>query len=262
MSALELRLVVGSDERDVAADQLWLLGAVAVAETANGLAAGFASDEEARDAARELAAGWAVELRIDDGAWRDAWRDGFEPVRVGPVVVHLPDRPPAHGAGDVAVVIEPGPTFGSGAHPTTRLALAAVVAHAGPGVTVLDVGSGSGVLAVAAARLGAGPVRAVDTDPDARVATAANARANGVTVAVHEAIPAGQHDLVVANLGGARIVTELAPALAAALARGGHLVVSGLLHGVNAVPPEALAGLVEVRRAHLDGWYALHLTRP
>ena len=108
--------------------------------------------------------------------WEDAWRGFHHPVRVGPLWV----GPPWAQAEEVAVVIDPGRAFGTGGHGSTRAALGLLVGlEPGP---VLDLGCGSGVLAVAAARLGFGPVHAFDADPMAVEATAENAARNGVAV--------------------------------------------------------------------------------
>ena len=146
------------------------------------------------------------------------------PVRVGrlhvrPSWLEPHDDPPA--AGERCVLLDPSRAFGSGSHPSTVACLAAVDRWVGAGTSVLDVGCGSGVLAVAAAALGVSPVVAVDVDPGAVAATAANATANGVVVDARvgsaDAVE-GRFDLVLANIGAATIV-ELAPALGERLER-------------------------------------------
>jgi ribosomal protein L11 methyltransferase len=113
--------------------------------------------------------------------WEDAWRAFHRPVRVGPLWV----GPPWAAAEEIAVVIDPGRAFGTGGHGSTRAALGLLVGLE-PGA-VLDLGCGSGVLAVAAARLGFGPVHAFDVDPMAVEATAENAARNEVAVTVASA---------------------------------------------------------------------------
>ena len=254
---------VDVDDADLAALALWDAGAVAVAEERGALVAGFADDDAVRLASTRLGAAWPVRVVEVGEAWRDAWRAHAGPVRVGPLVVRPvgvahDDRRP----GDVVVDLEPGRVFGDGAHPTTRMALAEVVARVAPGGSVLDVGCGSGVLAVAAARLGAGRVVAVDVDPDAVAVTLANAARNGVAVEVSctpvAEVP-GRFDLVVANLGGAAVVADLAPALAARTA--GVLVVGGLLAGGEERAVPDVAGLRAVARREEDGWRTLVLER-
>jgi ribosomal protein L11 methyltransferase len=145
----------------------------------------------------------------------------------------------------VEVVIDPGMAFGTGSHGTTALCLAALsdLLAGRPGATVLDVGTGSGLLAIAARKLGAARVAANDVDPKAVEVARENAAANGVELEIVEAplpgIP-GTFDVVVANIL-ANTLVELAPELAAKLAPGGVLLLSGLLH-----PQED-----EVRRAYV-----------
>ena len=131
-------------------------------------------------------------LRADGGAgieavvdgWQDGWHEHARVVRVGrrivvrPAWIEHPDGDADRSTGDVVLVIEPGRTFGFGAHPTTQLVLAMMEDRTSPGARVLDLGCGSGVLSVAAARLGASRVMAIEQE--AIAVTAANARGNGV----------------------------------------------------------------------------------
>jgi ribosomal protein L11 methyltransferase len=114
---------------------------------------------------------------VEEG-WEDRWRAFHRPVRVGPLWVGPPWEEPDADA--IAVVIDPGRAFGTGSHGTTRLCLELLLDQ--PRGSLLDVGCGSGVLAIAASKLGFDPVRAVDLDPQAIEATAQNAEANGVVV--------------------------------------------------------------------------------
>jgi ribosomal protein L11 methyltransferase len=141
----------------------------------------------------------AMASTVEPG-WGDSWREFHQPVEVGGLWIGPPwlDPPP----GTPAVVIDPGRAFGTGAHPTTRLCVE-FLAGLAPG-SLLDVGCGSGVLAIAAVRLGHGPVVAVDDDPVAVEVTRANATANGVPVearlldATGSPLPAA--DVAVANV--------------------------------------------------------------
>jgi ribosomal protein L11 methyltransferase len=144
--------------------------------------------EEERDGDDVVLAGYADEApapgldrQTVEPGWEDAWRAFHRPVRVGPLWIGPPWFPPE----DVAVVIDPGRAFGTGAHGSTRAALELLAElDRSP---ALDLGCGSGVLSVAAIRLGFGPIQAFDVDPLAVGATAENAARNGVAVAVAQA---------------------------------------------------------------------------
>ena len=262
-------LTVPRDDVEVAADALWAAGAAAVEERAGPTSS--AATLVADVAPTALRRGWTVEHDdVDDGL--DAWREHARAWTAGPFVVRPPWVSSERQSGDAAgrdLVIDPGHTFGSGSHPTTRLALEALAAVVGPGAAVLDVGCGSGVLAVAAARLGAGRVDAVDVDPAAREATAANASANAVAVRVLtvERITgsedvAGPYDVVVANIGAA-VLCELAAPLAGVAPT---YVLTGFLatqaDGV-AGAYAATAGCAEAARTEdEEGWVALVLRAP
>jgi ribosomal protein L11 methyltransferase len=178
-----------------------------------------------------------------DGGWDDKWRAFHRPARVGRLWVGPPwERPPA----DVlAVVIDPGRAFGTGSHPTTRLCLAALQAIERQ--PLLDIGCGSGVLAIAAALLGFAPVTAVDVEQPSIAATLENAVANGVTVRAQLVAP--DERLPSAPLGVANISLDAVEAL------GRHtdaatLVTSGYL----AAERPRVAGYEPLRRSTLDGW--------
>jgi ribosomal protein L11 methyltransferase len=179
--------------------------------------------------------------------WADRWRAFHHPVRVGPLWVGPPWDEPEPGL--VPVVIEPAQAFGTGAHPTTRLTLELLLDL--PRGSVLDVGCGSGVLSVAAVKLGFGPVVAVDYDPVAVAATRANARDNGVAFEARVAdglvdeLP--ETDIVLANVSE-WVLEALARRLCS-----GFLIASGFLE--SQIPP--LAGFTEVDRRVEDGWVAI-----
>lgn len=295
-----VRIVVAPGEVDAASGELWAHDPVAVGEEvrADGsvsLLAGFADAATAAQVAAALPTRWspAVEAAPDEAAWRDAWRAHAEVVVVGRVRIwpswwpgpdeEAADEADETGVTGVTVRLDPGWAFGSGSHPSTRMALAALQRHLWPAARVLDLGSGSGVLAVAAVLLGAGGVVAVDVDPEARRATTGNAAVNGVAdrVTVTEAIPDGcpPFDLVVANIGAA-VLADLAPVVVGALAPGGVLVLGGLLAeqepalagtyrqvgaaaGVElaGVPPDG-APTAGTAGWDEDGWATLVLARP
>jgi ribosomal protein L11 methyltransferase len=182
------------------------------------------------------------------GGWEERWRDFHRPVRVGPLWIGPAWEAPPPDA--LAVVIEPARAFGTGGHPTTRLCLEFLVelrSELGT-ASALDVGCGSGVLAVAAWRLGYRPVRAIDVDPAAVEETRRNVAVNqaSVDVSLGDALAAG---LPVADVVVANIARETVEALAARL-RCRLFVASGYL---DADPP-ALAGYRHLRRRAADGW--------
>jgi ribosomal protein L11 methyltransferase len=205
-----------------------------------------------------------VEALPEDAAWRDALRAFHTPVEIGGLRVRPPwaaPRPPL-----LDVVIDPGMAFGTGQHATTRscLGLLAGVAAARPGGSLLDAGCGSGVLAIAARRLGLDPVWAVDADALCVDATLANARRNGVGLRVgrreigRDRLPAA--DVVVANLTGG-LLRELASALPHPPPRA--LIASGMRPGEAPGVEGALAarGLAVAVRIEEDGWTTLLASR-
>jgi len=167
-------------------------------------------------------------------------------VRVGPLWIGPPwEIPPA---GVLAILIDPGRAFGTGAHATTRLCLELLVAEQ-PG-SLLDLGCGSGVLAIAAAKLGFEPVIGMDLDPDAVDVTRANARANGVDLDVRLA-DALADALPSTTLAVANVTAPTVGALGLRL-RSPRLVTSGYLSLDDPRP----AGFERVRRVELEGWAA------
>lgn len=192
----------------------------------------------ARDAAEEAsrALGLPGEVaELADRDWGESWKEGLAPFRVGRVFVRFSWTPVPTPPGAVEVVLDPGMAFGTGTHPTTALCLEALDAllAASPGAAVLDVGTGSGLLAIAAARLGAGRVAATENDPVALRVAGENAARNGVALELALAPPRaveGRFPIVVANIL-ANTLVELAPELAARVAPGGALLLAGILAG-------------------------------
>jgi ribosomal protein L11 methyltransferase len=196
---------------------------------------------------------------IDDD-WSERWRQFHRPLVLADRLTVRPPWAPAAGSG-VDVVIDPGQAFGTGAHPTTRLCLELMLDHEGRG-SFLDLGCGSGVLAIVAAKLGFAPVTALDHDPAALAAAEANAAANGVVLQTRRC------DLVreqapVADFVAANVLASPLRAWAASQRRlPPDLILSGLLvHEADDVAAAyAARGLRERdRRAHGE-WAALRLS--
>lgn len=268
MTARTVRVTAPAAEAELAADALWQAGAVAIEERQAGnsvvlVAAGpGGAGADPGPLLAAVAGRWPAEVAaVDLDAALDAWRPHARPVVVagGRLTVRL-DGTADPGSGEI--VVDPGRAFGSGAHPSTRLLLEALVREVHGGERVLDVGSGSGILAVAAVALGAAAALAVDVDPSARQATAANAARNGLAdrITVSDAV-AGRYDLAVANL----LLPDhraLAPALAAAVADGTTLIASGVLATQRDELVAAYPGLTPVAEREEDGWLAVSLRAP
>jgi len=202
--------------------------------------------------------------------WAEAWKAHLRVLHIGQRMVVRPSWLPYPPHGDeVVIVLDPGMAFGTGLHPTTRMCLMALEERVRPGMRLLDLGTGSGILAIAAAKLGAGRVLALDNDPQAVAVARENVRRNGVgdRVQVAEGSLAqadGDFDLVVVNIL-AKVIVELAgQGLGERLAQGGLLVVAGLIADQEAEVTEAFrrAGLDVVARRQMEDWVALEATRP
>ena len=178
--------------------------------------------------------------------WHERWRAFHRGVRIGELWVGPPWEQPAPGA--VAVTIDPGRAFGTGAHPTTRLCLELVGDL--PRGSLLDVGVGSGVIAIAAAKLGFEPVTGIDLDPQALVAARENAVVNGVALRL-QTLDARVADLPAADVAVANIALDAVEALGPRL-RARLAVTSGYLVSEQPV----LAGFRIVERRERDGWAA------
>jgi ribosomal protein L11 methyltransferase len=206
---------------------------------------------------------------VEDGKWADAWKEHYLAQRIGRVVI-VPSwaREPL-ADGEVAITLDPGMAFGTGLHPTTRACLVLLQAVEPMPATVLDVGCGSGILALAALRLGASRAVGIDTDPLAVVAARENAERNGlgdrleVEAGTLGPEPAERFPLVVANLVAA-VLVELAPRLAAHTAPGGTVLASGIIEprGTEVLDALSAAGLRAVDRRGDGEWVSLRLERP
>jgi ribosomal protein L11 methyltransferase len=210
--------------------------------------------------------------------WAHAWKQFYKPLRIGQRVVLKPtwEEFPAQ-PDDVIIELDPGMAFGTGLHPSTRLCIAALEAFVRPGDRVLDLGTGSGVLALVAAKLGAASILATDIDTLAvRVATE-NAGVNGLAVGdqlriEHGSVPAGMaghFQVIVANILAEVLVGLFDgvygnPPLVEPLAPGGYLILSGILDERGPLVIEAAArhGLHLVEQRQEGDWIALTVQRP
>jgi ribosomal protein L11 methyltransferase len=216
---------------------------------------------------------------VREADWAEAWKSHFPVLRIGRRVVIRPTwRRHRKRPDDVVLSLDPGMAFGTGLHPTTRLCLAALETLADEGLLargsarggaarVIDVGCGSGILAIAAGKLGAGELLGVDTDPIAVEATAANARLNGQARRLRVrrgSVPSGdgQFDLVLANLI-ASLLVQLAAPLRDELVPGGRILASGIFRDREGDVRTAFeaAGLHVTRRWAEEDWVALEAVR-
>jgi len=230
---------------------------------------------------------------LEEEDWANAWKEHYRVLRVGRRTVVVPSWLSYEAQpGDVVVQMDPGMAFGTGLHPTTQLCLQLLERYAAPGRRALDIGTGSGILAIAAARLGAGPTLALDNDPVAVAVAAENVVLNGVAdrvVVAEGSLGAGRSmghwlsgdfgderpaaaeaagdaaetfDLIAANLI-AKVLVILAADLAAALEPGGALISSGIIdtREQDVVAAFEAAGLRQVERHQEGEWIALVHTR-
>lgn len=197
--------------------------------------------------------------------WAEAWKSGYQVLRIGRRLRIVPSWIPYQAApGDVTITLDPGMAFGTGLHPSTQLCLQALEDLVWPGMRILDVGTGSGILAIAAAKLGAGDVLAVDIDEVAVRTARENVSLNGVSQVVRlrqgsvEEARGGVFDGVLANIL-AEVIAELAPDLAAHTADDGWLVVSGIIEARRPAVERAFGntGLMVTRHRQIDDWVAL-----
>ena len=213
----------------------------------------------------ELSLRWQTrEVREED--WATAWQSYYKPVQVGRHLVVKPSWEEYNSApGDIVIEMDPGMAFGCGTHATTAMCLALLEEHLQGGETVCDVGTGSGILAVAAALLGAGQVIAVDIDEVAVRTARDNITRNGVADRVTvlggnllDNLAGVKADVLVANIIAA-VIIRLAPDAAAALKPGGLFIASGIIRDRVDEVSQAFqsAGLEPVATKEDDEWVAL-----
>ncbi len=210
---------------------------------------------------------------VDEEDWANAWKDYYHVTHIGRRLVIRPSwreyNPKEY---EVVVTLDPGMAFGTGVHPTTRMCLEQVEQRVQAGMRVLDVGTGSGILALAAAKLGAQYVDAIDNSSVATESAIANIAMNdlgdhikvvlGVLDEMEAERMAGRYDLVLANIL-AHIIGAIAPLLARVLAPQGLVVVSGIIEARRheAEGPLLESGLVLVEEVKIDDWLALVYTK-
>lgn len=225
-----LEIECDPDDRDLLIAELWEQQSAGIVELSPRRVRAFFDDGADRDALLRLYPGssWRAEEQRD---WVQSARDLLQPMTVGRSFFLVPDwRDDPAPEGRFRIAVNPGMAFGTGVHETTRLALEALEDFLRPGMSVLDVGTGSGILAKAARLLGAGKVYACDTDP-----VAAQIAGGGTFVGSVDAITSQSADLVLANLNPQAILA-LARDLLRVLRPGGRLLASGFeLHEVEMV---------------------------
>jgi len=235
------------------------------------IAALFAPDADIASAVASAAAEAGLEEiptftteAVAEQNWVQLTQSQFEPIRVSS---HLWIVPSWHDAPDpsaVNLVLDPGMAFGTGSHPTTRLCLEWLERTVFPRANLLDYGCGSGILAIAAAKLGADPVHGVDIDPQAILAAQSNAERNDVRAhfADSELPISGQFDVVVANIL-ANPLKVLAPAICSHVRSGGQLALSGILEEQAEELISIYANWIPLQIADVrEGWVCLAGTKP
>jgi ribosomal protein L11 methyltransferase len=195
---------------------------------------------------------------VEEQDWVRATQAQFGPIAIGRRLHIVPTWCEAAGEG-ISIRLDPGLAFGTGSHATTRLCLEWLESAIAGGEAVLDYGCGSGILAIAAAKLGATRVTGTDVDPQALRASAANAGLNAVhaTFVAPDRLPGRPFDIVVANILANPLIL-LAPALAARVRRGGRMALSGILETQAEGVAEAYAPWFTLRAWRAaDGWVVL-----
>ena len=211
---------------------------------------------------------------VNEEDWANAWKDYFHVTHIGRRLVIRPSwREYTPKDDEVVLELDPGMAFGTGLHPTTRMCLEQVEQRTKDGMRVLDVGTGSGILALAAAKLGAANVYCIDNSSVAVESATANAAVNGLSDKITVALGvldeaeakrvAEQYDMVLVNII-AHVIGGMAPQLAQVVAPGGLLIASGIIEArrQDAEPALLAAGLQLLDQVMIDDWIVLILRKP
>jgi len=210
-------------------------------------------------------AGQELTIRtVEEEDWANAWKAYFKPIRLGKrLIVTPPWEDSGAQEGDVVIVIDPGMAFGTGSHPTTQLCLEALEQHVKPGDRVADVGTGSGILSIAAAKLGASHIEACDIDSLAVKITLENAVVNNVQFSCTETLPEGEFDVVVANIL-ADVILGMREELYSLTRPSGTFIASGIIdtRGQDVENGLVEQGFVHVETTRRGEWIAVVVRRP
>jgi ribosomal protein L11 methyltransferase len=210
---------------------------------------------------------------VDDEDWAEAWKAHYQPVRLGrnilirPIWIELETQPD-----DIEIALDPGMAFGTGTHPTTQLCLAALEDLVQPAALALDLGCGSGILSIAAAKLGAKSILALDNDPIAVTATTENARQNGVADKIVAQVgsleniisSARRFDIIAVNILARIIIEMCGEKLGQTVRPGGLAIFSGIIEDQADDVETALrqTGLEPYTRRRQGDWVAVEARRP
>lgn len=281
MAWIELKLKLTAEQAEALEARLFELGAQAVTYRAGDsgelfepapadtplweraeLVALFNADTDVQQLTESLGSEWEFGLsRLEDQVWERAWIEHYRPMQFGRNFWILPSYAPEPDESDaVCLELDPGLAFGTGTHPTTALCLEYLEAHRPVGKQLVDYGCGSGVLALAALKLGADRAFAVDYDPQALAATDDNRARNSIEssrliLSDPQSLECGPVDLVIANILSSTLI-DLAPVLRKLVKRGGQIVLSGIL----VEQAESVAAAYEfgsVDKYIRDGWVLL-----
>lgn len=257
---LSLEIECTPEQKDLLIAELWEEGSAGVVELDSGRLRAFFEDDADREALarRFRPVSWRQEEERD---WVALSRANWEPLLVGERFFLVPEwRNDPAPEGRFRIVVNPGMAFGTGVHETTQLCMEALEKHVRPGLSVLDVGTGSGILARASALLGAAPVWACDTDPVAVGIARSNAGPNIFTGSV-DAIRSGCAGIIDANISP-EAISHLAPEIFRCLRPGGIALLSGFERHETAAVRAALEKHGEVREVrHKNNWALLEAIR-